>query len=390
MFGQALAAKVEDEGREDPVVPTPKAAVGIEEVPIVVLPGDGVGPEVLDSCIRVLSAACSGLDFKYAEAGDAALVNGAPDGISDRALDAIDRSGIVLKGPLKGASQGERYKGDRTLSRSFALHSTVHFAKEYPGIGWPHSSLGTDLAIVSDADPYDAGDDASVSDPAACRSGDEDAADAWSETAGLAFQLADNPCWKQIDCVMEGTEVQPSLGAYHGAVVALRNRYPDIKLRSVSTAGFFEKLVSQPHRYDVLLIRAAFAGALKAVAAGLVGGSSMMAQMRVGPETVVFEPAHGPLEKIAGRDVANPMAMILAGVAMLRHLNQEAAAARVEEALWRVFRKGRTLPFDMARSGGGVGCRTFGEAIIEEMEVFPATRLHRTSGHRRRLAVVAA
>ena len=383
MYDQALVTRYEESARETPAASDAAEEAGLEQKPIVVVPGDGVGPEVIDACIRVLNTACGALDFTFAEGGDAAIVNGALNGVSDQALDAIDRSGVVLKGPLKGPAQGDRYFGDATLARSFGLHSTVCFAKEYPSIGWPHSSLGTDMAIVSDTETLDE----TESEQGSGVTKQETDLD---ETAKLAFELADSPCWKQIDCVMEGDTAGGLLGGYHPSISSLRGAYPDVKLRAVSTSGFFEKLVSQPHRYDVLLVRSAFASALKAVTAGLIGGTSMMASMRVGPETAVFEPAHGPLEKLAGRDVANPMAMLLAGVAMLRHLNHNAEAARVEEALWRVFRKGGAVPFDMAKSGGGVGCRAFSEAVIEEMEAFPSTRLRVSAGDKRRLSIVAA
>ncbi len=382
MYEQALVNEYEDTGRDFPTGSSLAAEVAVERNPIVVIPGDGVGPEVVDACIRVLDAACGALDFTYVEGGDAAMVNGAANGIADRALDAIDRSGVVLKGPLKGPVQGARYRGDETLSRGFALHSAVYFAKEYPGIGWPHSSLGTDLAVVSDIGIMDEDDAPSI--------GVEAQEAALNDTAKLAFELADSPCWKQIHCVMDEDNVSGLMDGYHRPIAALRSAFPDVKLRAASTSGFFEKLVSQPHRYDVLLTRAAFAGALKAVTARLVGGTSMMAVMRIGPETAVFEPAHGPLERLAGRDVVSPMAMLLAGVAMLRHLNHASEAARVEEALWRVFRKGRTLPFDMARSGGGVGCRAFSEAVIEEMDAFVEIGRDSQSGHGRRLSIVAA
>ena len=357
---------------------------------VVVLAGDGVGPEVTDACIRVLSAACHDLDFVYEEAGAGALANGAVSGVSDRALDSIHRSGIVLKGPLMGPAQGDGHYGNSTLTRELDLHSAAVFAKEHPGSGWPHSSLGTDLVVVSNIDPIDAERGQGRVGPDMAEGPYGSGRDDLSATAEFAFRLAENPCWKQIYSISDISKGGVPSDGLQDAVRGVRERFPDVKVKAVEVSGFLEKLVSQPHRYDVLLTRESFFGAVSRVAAGLVGGPAMMAAMRVGPDAVVFEPAHGPLVHIEGRDSANPTAMILAGVALLRHLGRNLAAAGIEEALWRVFRKGRALPFDMARSGAGVGCRAFAEAVIDEISGFPIVRPRLTPVRNRKLAVIAA
>ena len=358
--------------------------------PIVVLAGDGVGPEVTDACIRVLTAVCCDLDFVFEEAGDGAMANGAVVALSDKALASIDRSGIVLKGPLKGPVQGEGCYGDNTLEHAFGLHSAVVFAKEYPGSGWPHSSLGTDLAIVSNIAPTDGVHEKDAAGSETLADVQNSEFGGLSATAAFAFLLAGNPCWKQLHAISDTLKAgTPSYGL-QDAVRCLQERFPDVKVQEIQASGFLEKLVSQPHRYDVLLTREALFGAVSRVAAELVGGPSMMAAMRAGPETVVFEPAHGPLVAMEGHNVANPTAMILAGVALLRHLGRNRAAAEIEEALWRVFRNARALPFDMARPGAGVGCRAFADAVVEEISNFPIDRPRWRPARDSKLDVVAA
>ena len=353
---------------------------------ITLIPGDGTGPEIVEATRRAIEATGVRIDWDRQEIGVPAMAKfGTP--FPPQALASIRKNKVGLKGPLTT----ELGKGFRSvnvaLRKEFDLYANLRPAKTYPGVNAPLGDV--DLVVVREniEDLY-AGIEFDIGTPELAEiRGDierlskqkirEDAAISIKyisefgsrRIVKFAFEYARSNKRKKVTAVHKANVMKFSDGLFLRVAGEVAQGYPDIEFEDRIVDNMCMQLVQKPDLYDVLVLPNLYGDIVSDLAAGLVGGLGVAPGANIGLETAVFEPVHGSAPKYAGQDRANPTALILSGVLMLRHLGEPAAAERLEGAIRAVIAEGRTVTYDL---GGTAGTRAFADAIVARLGTTPA------------------
>jgi isocitrate dehydrogenase (NAD+) len=354
---------------------------------ITVIPGDGIGPEIMAATIRVLEATGVAFDFEYREAGlDAAEKYGSV--LPEEVLDSIRTNKVAIKGPITTPRGGGFRSVNVALRKMLDLYACLRPAKSYPGVRSRYQNI--DLVIVREnhEDLY-AGVEFEKGDPAIQKIG------ALTEAAGMgriredaglslkiisetgtrrvatfAFEYARKYGRKKVTAVAKDNILKFTDGLFFKTASKVAEGYSDVEYQEVLVDNMAMQLVQKPENYDVLLLPNLYCDVLSDLCAGLVGGLGVAPGANLGDEIALFEPVHGSAPKYAGQNKVNPMALMLSGMLMLRHLGETQAADRVEGALAAVIAEGKDVTYDMKPSPddpSAVGTSQVADAIIEKM-----------------------
>ncbi len=344
---------------------------------VTLIPGDGIGPEVSEATRRVLDATGAGVRWSVEEAGGAVLEReGTP--MPDRVLEAVRTSRVALKGPIT-TPVGEGFRSANVaLRHELDLFAAVRPSRSLPGVPTRHE--GVDLVVVREntEDLYQ-GIEFERGSPAAAElraellrlTGRETREDAGftikpiSVTGArrivrFAFGFVRANDRRRITLGHKASIMRFSDGLFLsiGREEAAAN--PDVAFEDLEVDELAMHLALEPERFDVLLLPNLYGDILSDLCAGLVGGLGLAAGANLGWEYAVFEPVHGSAPDIAGKGLANPIAMILSGAMMLRHLGEPAAAERVEGAVDAVLGEGLIRTPDL---GGTSSTQEVGRTI---------------------------
>jgi len=355
---------------------------------ITVIPGDGIGPEIMDATIRVLEATGVAFDWDYREAGlDAAEKYGSV--LPEEVLDSVRANKVAIKGPITTPRGGGFRSVNVALRKMLDLYACLRPAKSYPGVRSRYQNI--DLVIVREnhEDLY-AGVEFEKGDPAIQKIGElTDAAGMGRirEDAGLslkiisergttrvarfAFEYARKYGRKKVTVVAKDNILKFTDGLFFATARHVAEGYSDIEYQEVLVDNMAMQLVQKPENYDVLLLPNLYGDVLSDLCAGLVGGLGVAPGANLGDEIALFEPVHGSAPKYAGQNKVNPMALMLSGVMMLRHIAETDAADRMEHALAAVIAEGKSVTYDMKPSPDdptAVGTSQVADAVIEKMK----------------------
>ena len=355
---------------------------------ITVIPGDGIGPEIVDATIRVLEATGVAFDWDYREAGlDAAEKYGSV--LPEEVLDSVRANKVAIKGPITTPRGGGFRSVNVALRKMLDLYACLRPAKNYPGVRSRYQNI--DLVIVREnhEDLY-AGVEFEKGDPAIQKIGElTDAAGMGriGEDAGLslkiisergttrvarfAFEYARKYGRKKVTVVAKDNILKFTDGLFFATARHVAEGYSDIEYQEVLVDNMAMQLVQKPENYDVLLLPNLYGDVLSDLCAGLVGGLGVAPGANLGDEIALFEPVHGSAPKYAGQNKVNPMALMLSGVMMLRHIAETDAADRMEHALAAVIAEGKSVTYDMKPSPDdptAVGTSQVADAVIEKMK----------------------
>ncbi len=355
---------------------------------ITVIPGDGIGPEIVDATIRVLEATGVAFDWDYREAGlDAAEKYGSV--LPEEVLDSVRANKVAIKGPITTPRGGGFRSVNVALRKMLDLYACLRPAKSYPGVRSRYQNI--DLVIVREnhEDLY-AGVEFEKGDPAIQKIGElTDAAGMGRirEDAGLslkiisergttrvarfAFEYARKYGRKKVTVVAKDNILKFTDGLFFATARHVAEGYSDIDYQEVLVDNMAMQLVQKPENYDVLLLPNLYGDVLSDLCAGLVGGLGVAPGANLGDEIALFEPVHGSAPKYAGQNKVNPMALMLSGVMMLRHIAETDAADRMEHALAAVIAEGKSVTYDMKPSPDdptAVGTSQVADAVIEKMK----------------------
>ena len=355
---------------------------------ITVIPGDGIGPEIVDATIRVLEATGVAFDWDYREAGlDAAEKYGSV--LPEEVLDSVRANKVAIKGPITTPRGGGFRSVNVALRKMLDLYACLRPAKNYPGVRSRYQNI--DLVIVREnhEDLY-AGVEFEKGDPAIQKIGElTDAAGMGriGEDAGLslkiisergttrvarfAFEYARKYGRKKVTVVAKDNILKFTDGLFFATARHVAEGYSDIDYQEVLVDNMAMQLVQKPENYDVLLLPNLYGDVLSDLCAGLVGGLGVAPGANLGDEIALFEPVHGSAPKYAGQNKVNPMALMLSGVMMLRHIAETDAADRMEHALAAVIAEGKSVTYDMKPSPDdptAVGTSQVADAVIEKMK----------------------
>ncbi|HEY3393044.1 MAG TPA: isocitrate/isopropylmalate dehydrogenase family protein [Lacipirellulaceae bacterium] len=329
---------------------------------IVLIPGDGIGPEVTAAARRVVNA--TGLDIQWEEhlAGQTALEKlGAP--LPEATLVAVRGADATLKGPTATPSGTGFRSVNVELRQKLQLYANYRPAKSLPGV--PSRYENVDLIVVREnTEGLYSGLEHEVV-PGVVESLRIVTEAASERIARFAFETARRQGRKRVTCAHKANILKLSDGLFLRTCRRVAGEYPDIAFDDSIIDATAMKLVLNPHSFDVMVMENLFGDIISDLTAGLVGGLGLTPSANVGNGVAVFEAVHGTAPDIAGKGVANPTAIILSAVLMLRYLNEKAAADRIENAVREVFGRGEVRTGDL---GGKASTSEFVECILAAMQ----------------------
>jgi len=327
---------------------------------VTLIRGDGIGPEVADAVLEVLEAARAPLDFEEVLVGrEAEAREGDP--LPERALDSIRRNRVALKGPV-GTPVGKGFKSVNVrLRQTLELYANLRPVKNLPNIASRFD--GVDLVVVREntEDLYSGLEHIVV--PGVVESLKIITATASTRIAQFAFEYARAQGRRRVTAVHKANIMKLSDGLFLDCFRRVAEGYPDIAADDRIVDAACMRLVMFPESFDVLLLENLYGDIVSDLAAGLVGGLGVVPGANLGSTVAIFEAVHGSAPDIAGQNRANPTALLSSAILMLRHLDLEAVAERVEKALLATLAAGIKTP-DV---GGTAGTREFARAVAERV-----------------------
>jgi isocitrate dehydrogenase (NAD+) len=329
---------------------------------ITLIPGDGIGPEVTRAVTRILEA--SGVVIEW-DTHDAGLIASERTGktLPDELLDSIRRNKVALKGPVTTPVGTGFTSVNVGLRKALDLYANLRPVANLPGV---HSRFDhVDLVIVREntEDLYAGLEHVVV--PGVVESLKIITTKASRRIAEFAFRHARQHGRKTVTAVHKANIMKLGDGLFLEAVREVAKQFSDIAYEERIVDAACMHLVMHPERFDVLVLPNLYGDIVSDLCAGLVGGLGLVPGANIGEEVAVFEAVHGTAPDIAGRNVANPTALLLSGLLMLDHIGEGAAAARIRHALHDVLRAGRVRTSDL---GGGDTTTAFADEIVRTLE----------------------
>jgi isocitrate dehydrogenase (NAD+) len=344
---------------------------------VTLIPGDGIGPEVAQAARTVVDATGVEVDWDVQDAG-AAVIERESTPLPDRVLDSIRRSRTALKGPITTPVGSGFRSVNVALRQELDLFAAVRPARSYPGLPTRHP--GVDLVTIREntEDLYrgieferGAPDTQRLREALARLAGFRVPDDAGITVKPISITGTRRVVRYALDFAMRNGRravtvghkaniMKFSDGVFLETALEVAEEYADIEVREMQVDELAMWLAWEPETLDVLLLPNLYGDIISDLSAGLVGGLGVAPGANLGWEYAVFEPVHGSAPDIAGRGVANPLAMILSAAMLLEHLSERDAAAGVDAAVAELLREGRVLTPDL---GGAAGTLEVAEAV---------------------------
>ncbi|MGI5823296.1 MAG: isocitrate dehydrogenase (NAD(+)) [Dethiobacteria bacterium] len=328
---------------------------------VTLIPGDGTGPELINSVVEIFKAAQAPIKWEIQEAGLKTFEKSG-NVLPEEVLASIRRNKVALKGPLT-TPIGEGFRSvNVALRKALDLYVNLRPAKSFKGIPGRYENI--DLVIVREntEDLYAGiehmvGEDAAESIKIITRKGSE-------RIVRFAFEYARKHKRKKVTAVHKANIMKCTDGLFLSVAREIAGEYPDIEFEDRIVDNMSMQLVKKPELYDVMVMPNLYGDILSDLCAGLVGGLGVTPGANLGTEIAVFEPVHGSAPKYAGQDKVNPTATILSAVMMLSHLGEEETAQKIHTALAAVLAEGKIVTYDL---GGTAKTSEMTQAIIEKM-----------------------
>ncbi|MDP3536138.1 MAG: isocitrate dehydrogenase [Halomonas sp.] len=332
---------------------------------IAVIKGDGIGPEIMDATLQVLDALDCGLDYEFVDAGLGALEKHGTL-IPQASLDAIEKYGLALKGPLT-TPIGKGFSSINVqLRRHFDLYANVRPAISFPGTKSRYDDIdmitvreNTEGAYLSDGQEMIDDGNTGISVIKVTRQGSE-------RIVRYAFELAKANGRKKVTAVHKANIIKTSSGLFLEVAREIAKEYPEIEFQEMIVDNACMQLVMNPHQFDVVVTTNLFGDILSDLCAGLVGGLGLAPGANIGEKAAIFEAVHGSAPDIAGQKIANPCALLLAAAQMLDHLGMNAKGDAIRQGIRTVLETRRDM---VTPDMGGTGTTdTFAQALVEHVK----------------------
>ncbi len=355
---------------------------------VTLIPGDGTGPELTEATRRVLEATGVEFDWDVQQAGADVMDQFGGNPLPEQTLDSIRRTGVAIKGPITTPVGGGFRSVNVGLRKALDLYGQVRPCKTYEGVRTRFDNV--DLIIVREntEDLY-AGIEYEQGEPETrelidwieAHGGKLRHADAGISIKPLsvsgtrrivqfAFDYARRNGRRKVTAVHKANIMKFTDGLYLQIAREVAQENSDIEFDDRIVDNMCMQLVQRPDEYDVLVLPNLYGDILSDLAAGMIGGLGVAPGANFGEDAAIFEPTHGSAPKYAGQNKVNPMAMMLSGMLMLRHLDETESAERLEEAIADVVREGASVTYDMKPSRddpSAVGTSEVADAIIDKM-----------------------
>jgi isocitrate dehydrogenase (NAD+) len=330
---------------------------------IVLIPGDGIGPEVTRATQRVIEAAGLAVDWVELPAGVAALEQGFEAVLPERTLAAIRAHKVALKGPVTTPVGKGHTSVNVQLRKKLNLYAAVRPVRSLPNVKTRFENV--DMVIVREnTEGLYSGIENEVV-PGVVTSLKVASEVACTRIARYAFRYATKRHRKKITVFHKANIMKLTDGMFLNAARRIaEDEYPNIEYEEVIIDAGCMKLVQDPTKMDVLLMENLYGDLVSDLCAGLVGGLGVVPGSNIGDEAAVFEAVHGSAPDIAGKGVANPLALIMTAELMIHHLAEHEIADRIRAAYDAVLSEGKTITRDL---GGTAGTEQFADAVIARL-----------------------
>jgi isocitrate dehydrogenase (NAD+) len=357
---------------------------------VILIPGDGTGPELTEATRRVLEATGVEFDWDAREAGADVMEKHGGNPLPPDVLEAIRQTGVALKGPITTPVGGGFRSVNVALRKELDMYAQVRPCKSYPGVRSRFDDV--DLIVVREntEDLY-AGIEYEQGTPEA------EELISWIEAHGgklrnrdagisikplsitgtrrivqFAFDYARRNGRRKVTAVHKANIMKFSDGLYLRVAREVAQENDDIEFDDRIVDNMCMQLVQRPEEYDVLVLPNLYGDVLSDLCAGMIGGLGLAPGANYGEGVAVFEPTHGSAPKYTGQNKVNPMAQVLSGMLMLRHLDEHEAADNLEQAITDVIREGKSVTYDMKPRRDdptAVGTSEVADALIEKLAV---------------------
>ncbi|PKN57173.1 MAG: isocitrate dehydrogenase [Deltaproteobacteria bacterium HGW-Deltaproteobacteria-14] len=325
------------------------------------IPGDGIGPEVTEATVRVIDAVCPRIRWERVEAGVTAFEkHGTP--LPEGVLESVRRNRIALKGPLTTPVGRGFASVNVALRKALELYVSLRPVNTLPGVRTHHEDVDLVIFRENTEGLYAGIEHEPV--PGVVESLRVSTSAAWGRFVRFAYEWCRYNGRRQVHLVHKANIMKLSDGLFLEIAREIASDYPFIATHEIMTDQLFMELVLDPAPFDVLVTDNLFGDLISDLGAGLVGGLGVVPGANIGDKYAVFEAVHGSAPDIAGKGVANPIALLRSGAMMLDHIGERAAAARIEHAVRVVLSKGEALTGDL---GGRATTRQITDAIIAEL-----------------------
>ncbi len=333
---------------------------------ITLIPGDGIGPEVSGAVVKVLEAAgaATGVGFEwhtFAAGAEAFAKTG--EYIPKALYESIEQNRVALKGPVT-TPVGEGFSSiNVALRQKFELYANFRPVKSLPGLKTKYSDI--DLIVVREntEDLYAGLEHVIV--PGVVQSLKIITDKGSTRIAQFAFDYARKHGRKKIHAIHKANIMKLSDGLFLRCCRNVASEFPEVEYKEHIVDNTCMQLVLNPYQYDILLTENLYGDILSDLCSAFVGGLGLVPGANLGAECAIFEAVHGSAPDIAGKDMANPTALLQSAVLMLHHIDEGAMAERMQGAIEQVYREGKVLTRDL---GGTSGTRAFAEAVLAAME----------------------
>lgn len=330
-------------------------------IKVTLLPGDGIGPEVSAATRTVIEASQAPIEWEVVEAGEACIAQyGTP--LPDHVLDTIRRNKVALKGPIT-TPVGKGFRSvNVALRQQLQLYANVRPLRNLPNVPSRYQNVNVIVVRENTEDLY-AGVEHQVGRNAA-ESIKIITREASERIGRYAFELARREGRQKVTIVHKANIMKLSDGLFLESVREVAQDYPEIECEDRIVDAMCMNLVQEPEKFDVLVLPNLYGDIISDLVAGLVGGLGVAPGANIGEGGAVFEAVHGSAPQIAGKNLANPLAMILSGVEMLKYLGFSDEAKRVEKGIEHVLQLRDYITPDL---GGLAGTKEMAAAIVGAM-----------------------
>jgi isocitrate dehydrogenase (NAD+) len=328
---------------------------------ITLIPGDGIGPEVTRAVVRIVAAAGVEIDWEHEDAGQTA-VEQCGDPLPPRLLASIRRTKVALKGPVTTPVGHGFTSVNVGLRKALDLFANLRPVFNLPGVPARFGNLDLILVRENTEDLYSGLEHEVV--PRVMVSMKVITEVASTRIARFAFEYARRHGRKRVTAVHKANIMKMGDGLFIACTRKMAEEYPEVVYDERIVDAACMHLVMRPETFDVLVMPNLYGDIVSDLCAGLVGGLGVVGSANLGIDTAVFEAVHGTAPDIAGRDLANPTALLLSALMMLRHLGEQAAGDRIRAALGRVLEAAKVRTRDL---GGDATGTAFADAICAEL-----------------------
>ncbi|MDX2129403.1 MAG: isocitrate dehydrogenase (NAD(+)) [Chloroherpetonaceae bacterium] len=311
---------------------------------VTLLAGDGIGPEITKSVLRIIEASGVKINWEQHLAGKLA-VEKYGDALPDAVLESIKRNKVALKGPLT-TEVGKGFKSVNVqLRKSLNLYSNLRPVKSIPGTRARYTNV--DIVVVREnTESLYAGIENEIA-PGVVQASKIITKDASTRIAKFAFDYAAKNGRKKVTAVHKANIMKLADGLFLKCCQEIAKDYPSIQYNEVIVDNCCMQLVTNPLQFDVMVMENLYGDIVSDLCAGLVGGLGVVPGANIGTEASVFEAVHGSAPDIAGKGIANPTAMLLSALMMLEHLGETTAAQKIMNSVYRVLGEGKVVTQDL-------------------------------------------